>query len=129
MPGGRLSVAFRGVFAQAGAVYGMAGVVVGGLISAGALVWNGRRTDRTEQRNTSGMVDTSDAQTVFANQIAVLDAERTLRQALTVLVEKCQGETEQLKVDMRDQDDRYRVRIDKLEATLLEMTEQLRRGK
>lgn len=116
------------MFAQAGAVYGMGGVVLGGLISAGALVWNGRRTDRTAQRNTSGMVETSDAQTVFANQIAVLDAERTLRQALTVLVEKCQGETEQLKTDMRDQDDRYRVRIEKLEATLLEMTEQLRKG-
>lgn len=116
------------MFAQAGAVYGMLGLVVGGLITGGVALWNGRRTDKTEQRNTSGMVDTSDAQTVFANQIAVLDAERTLRQALTALVEKCQGETAQLKTDLRDQDERYRVRIEKLEGTLLEMTEQLRKA-
>lgn len=65
----------------------------------GALgIWiKGRWDDRAAKRLASGSVETSDAATVFANQIAVLDASEKLRHDIGAQLERCAAETESLK--------------------------------
>lgn len=120
------------MLAQATAVYAMMAAVVGGAITGGVALWNGRREDRTEQRNTSGSVSTSDSAVVFANQIAAFEASEKLRHDTAALlaaqIEQCHEEIQALKKEMREHDEAARARIERLEQKLMEMTEQLRKG-
>lgn len=119
------------MIAQAAAVYAMLGAIFGGACAALAAVWNGRRTDRTEQRNTSGTVATADSAVVFANQVAAFQASEQLRKDTAAMladqIQRCQDEIQALKQEMHERDEAAQARIERLEASLLQMSQQLRK--
>lgn len=75
----------------------LVGTVIVALLGALGIWIKARWDDRAAQRVASGTVETSDAATVFANQIAVLDASEKLRHDMGTQLERCSAETESLK--------------------------------
>jgi hypothetical protein len=114
----------------------LASTVIVALIGALGIWIKGWWDNRAANRVASGTVETSDAATVFANQIAVLDASEKLRHDAMAQLERCAAETESLKAAITKVEERMeeqaienrallresRKRIATLEGQLMEMT-------
>lgn len=129
-------------------VWALLGAVTGAAFKAAIDVWRARQEAKTDERKTSGSVESSDAKIVFDAQQGVFTAQQAalvmseqMRHDLRDQVERCQGEIQKLKDENDEQDARqkaqaienahhmaeYRKRIEVLEEELDDMSERLRR--
>lgn len=114
-------------------VWALVGAVVGAAFKAAIDVWRSRQEAKTDERKTSGSVESSDAkqvfdaqQNVFAAQQAALVMSEQMRHDLRDQVERCQGEIQKLKDESAQYMADYRKRIEALETELDDMSDRLR---
>lgn len=93
-------------------------VAVGIAITAAVNLWRGRRADRLEQQRTSGSIETSDAETVWAQRGAVFEEAERIRHELRDEVERLRGELSEARgriATLEASNDELRTRLEALE--------------
>lgn len=110
-------------------------------LAAAVSLWQARRGEKSEQRKSSGTVETSDAKTIFDSAMTNFEQSEKLRHDLRDQVDRCQTEIGKLKDENRalinqlneqaaanaDRLTKYRERVEALEDELFDMSVRLGR--